>query len=109
MMRNASCNNNWNQFEARMNSNSTKRKALMLSPPAHDVLMRLASTYEVTQCELADALVECLDMERLKSHFGDRARERENAAARSTEKRMLVEQFVERISLDELRVLLSTR
>lgn len=92
-----------------MKNQTQKRKALMLSPEAHDALMRLASHYEATQSELVDAIVVCLDTDRIDAFFIDRARERESAAAEANERRILVEQLMESISLAELKTIVAAR
>ncbi len=82
------------------------RKALQISPIAHEHLMKLAAQFGVTQMELVEAMLKNVDETRLRASLAELASERTRIVEEREKKRSLVERALKDMSVDELAKLL---
>lgn len=87
---------------------SDGRKSLMITKPAHDHIGRLATTFDVSQPEIVDALLKCVDETRLRAALAEIAKSRKLTQDEQAKKRALLEGALKDISAGQLETLLKS-
>lgn len=86
---------------------SDGRKSLMLSAECHGHLMRLATSFEVTQQELVDGMIATVDRVRLAAALTEIVSKRKATAAQVAERKKLMDQLATDLTVDQLKELLA--
>lgn len=86
---------------------SDGRKSLMIDVGAHSHIMQLADTFGVSQPEIVEALLKCVDKSRLQAALSDLAAQRKLTAEEQRKKRALLEGALKDMSAADLEKLLA--
>ena len=81
---------------------SDGRKSLMIDAGAHAHIMRLADTFNVSQPEIVEALLKCVDNARLQAALADIANQRRLTVEEQKKKRALLEGALKDMSAADL-------
>lgn len=87
---------------------SDGRKSLMIDLGAHDHIMQLAKTFEVSQPEIVEALLKSVDKMRLQAALTEIAKQRKITAEEAAKKRSLLEGALRDMTAGELEKLLAS-
>lgn len=85
---------------------SDGRKSLMIDKGAHAHIMQLADNFGVSQPEIVEALLKCVDKTRLQAALSDIANQRRLSQEEQKRKRALLENALSNMSAGELEKLL---
>lgn len=85
---------------------SDGRKSLMIEKGAHAHIMQLADTFNVSQPEIVEALLKCVDKVRLQSALAELANQRKLTVEEQKKKRSLLESALKDKSAAEIEALL---
>ena len=86
---------------------SDGRKSLMIDMGAHAHIMQLADTFGVSQPEIVEALLKCVDKARLQAALVDIANQRRLTVEEQKKKRALLEGALKNMTAADLEKLLS--
>ena len=85
---------------------SDGRKSLMIDLGSHGHIMQLADTFGVSQPEIVEALLKCVDKTRLQAALADLAAQRKLTVEEQKKKRSLLEGALKNMSAADLEKLL---
>lgn len=87
---------------------SDGRKSLMIDRSAHAHIMTLADTFNVSQPEIVEALLKCVDKTRLQAALAELANQRRLTQEEQKKKRSLLENALKDMTAAELERLLGS-
>jgi hypothetical protein len=90
-----------------MNASRESRKSLMVTPETHARLTHFSDKFSISQPDLIDALLSCVDEVRLNAAIAERARRKEAVRAEEERKQALLKKALSTMSADALEALLS--
>lgn len=86
---------------------SDGRKSLMIDRGAHAHIMQLADKFSVSQPEIVEALLKCVDQMRLQAALAEIAKQRKLTVEEQSKKRTLLETALKDMSSADLEKLLA--
>ncbi len=90
-----------------MNTSRDARKSLMVTPETHARLAQISDKFNISQPDLIDALLSCVDEVRLTAVVAERARRKEAARADEERKQALLKRALSSMTVEQLEALVS--
>lgn len=90
-----------------MNASRETRKSLMVTPETHARLAQISDKFNISQPDLIDALLSCVDEVRLTAAVAERSRRKEAVRAEEERKQALLKKALSSMSAAQLEALLS--
>jgi hypothetical protein len=90
-----------------VNDNTVQRKSLMINKDSHSHIMKLADTFNVSQPEIVEAILQIVDNTRLQAKLAEFAAARKLTVAEADKKRQLLEGALKDMSAADVERLLS--
>lgn len=87
---------------------SDGRKSLMIDRGAHAHIMQLADNFNVSQPEIVEALLKCVDKSRLQAALTEIAAQRKLTVEEQRKKRAIIDAALKEMSAADLEKLLSS-